>query len=526
MSSAESTIADVFDALSAVLFRVASRLTPATAPGFFAELGLPLTAAQAATLSGSFSAVTSAIEKLATTRFDLDGSVSLGNSGAVSLKSVTALGDLAATLQSLLQLAQGIAALNLPGVTPAVIDQLPARVLNYLVVDYLQGFTGLNEVLEFTGILERVDVNVGSVDPNNPFYTLNTFHLDKLTGWLKSPPAQLQALYDWGTPGFDGTKLFAMLDRLAAQLGLPVLLDTSGAAPVLDLVEVVLTPKPQGLSIRFDNNAAKGSTELAGPGWTLTAAAGLDIASGTEFLLQPDGTIKATSADALNTSGQVSLTFARTPDDGPISIISIPGASSVTAKTFSASTGLHLNWSGTSADASFSVGANVAGGSVVIDTSDGDGFLSKILSGIHVETNFDLGIDYTKDGLQFQGSSALAIQLPIHVSLGPVDITALTLSVGVESGSFPTSVSVDLKGSLGPLEAVIEAMGLTASIALANNNSGNLGPLDLASPSSRRRASACRSTPASSRAAAICPSTPTAASMPARCSWSSPISSR
>ncbi len=479
MSDAEGTIAAIFRALSAVLLRLAGRLAPETAPAFFADLGVPLTGAQAATLGSAFGGVTSAVTQLASIRVDLSASLGAGDSSAVSLKSITALEQLAALIKSFEQLAQGIGALHLPGVTPGVIDQLPGRIFNYCVVDYFSGNFALNEVLEFAGILERVDVNVNSGDPNQPFHTLNTFHFDKLTGWLKSPSTQLQTLYDWGKPGFDGKKLFTMLDRLVAQLGLPVLLDTSGPVPVLDLVDLVLTPQGQSLSIRFDNNASKGSAEQTGAGWTLTEAADLNVAAGTEFIVQLDGTIKATATDALNTSGQIGLTFMRQPDDGPITIVGVPGGSRVEAQSVSASAAMKLTWSGTKADVSFGIGGKLGGGKVVIDLSEGDGFLSTILSGVHVESSFGLGAEYDKDGLHFQGSGALEIQLPLHVSLGPVDLTALTLSIGIENGSFPVSVSTDLKGSLGPLTAVIQSVGLTVAIALADGNGGNLGPLDL-----------------------------------------------
>jgi hypothetical protein len=482
MSDAQGTIASLFDVLGGILLRLAGRLTPETAPAFFAEVGIPLSTAQAATLAGSLDAVAGGLTQLANIRVDLNGSVIAGDAGAVAAKTISALSQLASVLQSIPQLANAIGGLGLPGVTPDVISQLPARIFNYLVVDYFSRSFALNEVLEFSGFLERVDINVNSVDPAAPFYTLNTFHFDKLTGWLTNPPGQLRALYDWGAPGFDGTKLLSMLDRLAAQLGLPVLFDQSGPQPTLDLVDIVIKPNaaPNGLLIRLDTSTAKGSAEQTGAGWTLTAAAEFDLPAGTEFVVQPNGTITATAPNALSTSGQASLAFSRKPDDGPITIFAIPGASRVEAQEFTASAALPLKWTGSSADGSFGIGGKIRGGKVVIDTSQGDGFLAKILSGVHVESNFDLGFNYSgSEGLHFEGSGALEIQLPIHISLGPVDLNTLTLSIGVQGAGFPVAVSTNLKASLGPLQAVVEGLGFKIAVALVNNNSGNLGPIDL-----------------------------------------------
>ncbi|MFY0539278.1 hypothetical protein [Nannocystis pusilla] len=71
--------------------------------------------------------------------------------------------------------------------------------------------------------------------------------------------------------------------------------------------------------------------------------------------------------------------------------------------------------------------------------------MGQILSGVHVESQFDLGFTASsKHGITFTGSSALEIKLPLHLALGPVELNALTFSVGVKGNqsrpaSAPTS---------------------------------------------------------------------------------------
>ena len=75
--------------------------------------------------------------------------------------------------------------------------------------------------------------------------------------------------------------------------------------------------------------------------------------------------------------------------------------------------GLQLIWNGTTASAAFSAGAQVVGGKVVIDFSGGDGFIKSILSGVHLENDFTIGLGYTAGhGLHFEGSDARSVSRP------------------------------------------------------------------------------------------------------------------
>ncbi len=290
MSNAQGTIQNTFSVFATLFQRLSRQLAPASAPAFFAEIGIPLSPTDAGTLAGSLNAVTGALAQLAESHTDLETAVEAGDADTVIAKTTSALAALAKALQSLPQLSQAVGGLNLPGVTPQIIDDIPGRIINQLIVDYLGQVYAVNEAFEFTGILERTDINVNSVDPNLPFYTMNTFHFDKLTGWLTSPSVQLKTLYDWGNPAFDGSKLLAMLDRLFAQLGFPVLLERSGSIPMLDLVDAVISPStaPSGLSVRVDTNMGSGAVELSGPSWMVTAVLVLSEVEGTCFIFAPD----------------------------------------------------------------------------------------------------------------------------------------------------------------------------------------------------------------------------------------------
>ncbi len=49
----------------------------------------------------------------------------------------------------------------------------------------------------------------------------------------------------------------------------------------------------------------------------------------------------------------------------------------------------------------------------------------------------------------------------------------------MEQGKFPISLGTDIKASLGPLVAVVQNMGVTATFSFPPNNSGNMGPMQV-----------------------------------------------
>ena len=181
--------------------------------------------------------------------------------------------------------------------------------------------------------------------------------------------------------------------------------------------------------------------------------------------------------EATSLSGQASATYSylRDPVESLL-LLSIPGGSRVSVEEIAASIVLNALANG---QVNLALGADLKRGKVLITTGEADGFIARILSGFEVESNFDLGASFSMaEGLHFHGSSTLEIQLASHISLGPVEIQALTLLIGIEGNAFPVGVAVDLKAVLGPLVAIVQGIGIEVAIALADDNKGNVGPVD------------------------------------------------
>jgi hypothetical protein len=481
--SDSGTLGLVLRELATVLSPLTGDLTEEEAPGFFASLGIPMSPSQAASVAEAVRPFRTSLGQLMTLVNELTRAIGDEDTGAIVETSIRAGAQLAAVFDALPTIASAVG--GLPGVTPQVEAALPARIFGLLLAEYLGRNEGVNELLEFTGILEREDVNVESTGPAQPFHTINTFHFDRIGGWFSSPGAQLESLYDWGAPGFDGTTLLPALDKFFVFLGFPSLLDTSGPTPVLDLVGIEIAPRtdvtPPGLAIRFRHSGAPMVVELSGPEWTIAIETDFALGSGGEILLQPDGAVTVTPPDATTLSGRIGIGFTtRRSEDNPLVLIGVPGGSRLQVGELGAAAEVNLQWGGLDAGGGFGISGHLKQGRTVLTVGEADGFLSEIMGGGEaLEHTFDLGFSISSaNGVHFHGSSALEIRLASHIELGPIRLTGLTLSLGIEGHAFPLSIGTNVQATLGPITAVVEDIGLRLDLALVGDG-GNLGPVDL-----------------------------------------------
>jgi hypothetical protein len=387
------------------------------------------------------------------------------------------------------KLGTAIRALAGTGIPPAELNQfaaeLPGRIVDYLVVRNLEEIPGAAEVGDFVGFVERVDVP--GVDAQHPAFTRRKLHLDQLTGFITNPLGQLGAKYQWGMPGFTGLPLLQKLATLLAQAGVPAVLDTTGPLPALDFVFVEVTPKldaPQGLVIKVIHPLAiDNAAPFVEDDWQIRIILNTPIGPGLQIVVQPnDGItlIPATLGNRVEGDLMVEWTGGKT-DGTPYLIVGEPGSSRLEARQLVARAGAGLAWNSNTNQAvgTFKVEADINNGKLVVSLGSADGFIGKILGGFGLEANFGVGIGFsTKQGFYFHGSATLDIQLPLHVQLGPVELTALTLTIGIQGSTFPIGLRTDIKASLGPLKGVVEQIGAGVQISVPDNRKGNAGPVD------------------------------------------------
>ena len=129
--------------------------------------------------------------------------------------------------------------------------------------------------------------------------------------------------------------------------------------------------------------------------------------------------------------------------------------------------------------ADLSVDLAARSGALVLTPGDGDGFLSSILPTDGIRAGFDLGLAWSnRRGLTLRGSAGLDATLPIGMSVGGLTLSTVNLSLQARDSKVQAEVSTTLRVSIGPVQAVIERVGIAAALTFPENG-GNLGVAEL-----------------------------------------------
>lgn len=482
MTDAQDTLASVVTELATILEPLRTDLVAPRTKVFFAEAGFTVTDAQVAGLTGPLTTLvtdTEALIALATeilTAINRTPEADWGTAGQKAIVATVKVGEIVSALNALATAANGVA---IPDA-----GTMAARLFNTLLGRYLEAIRGLNDALEFLGLLDREDRNVDSIDPALPEYSLYTYRFDAIGAWFSDPAAKAVSLYGWDA-SFDGSKLFPRLERLIGLSGLPAFYDETASPKRLDLVILELVPlaaSASGLGLRLKSDVATGPLTIPlGPDARLEVSAAASLPTGTELAFHTDGRVTFTPPSVSSFDGKFGATLIVEKDPpSPFVIFGQAGGSRLEFQTFTfrALTELHADGGGASGEVDLS--GTLDQGKVIIDGRNGDGFIGKILPGTYIEADFSvlLGVS-TERGFYFGGSSALEVRLPTHIALGPISIEALTLAAALKDGHIPISVGADIKAALGPIQAVVQNMGVTATISFPPGNAGNLGPAQL-----------------------------------------------
>ena len=425
---------------------------------------------------------------------DLGAAIDSGDAvgiAAEGLKLLNQIGQVIASFDSLRDAIQA-AQPTLPGVTPQQVDDLtndfPRKLLDLLLVNQLDTVPAVGATLTVLGLLDREFHDGDPVDPTKPDFEIVRLRYERLGSLLSSPADHLKNLYGWDNAGFDGETLLQVLQSVVAAMGLPSrYVPPAGPTPAkLEAFAIDVTVdksiSPPGLLIDMEMPMAANverTVDLPHPAWKLKLTGEIELDIGATMRVAPPLEVSIEPPqDTLE--GQVEVQLEGSPQS-PFILIGQANGSRLEVGQISAGALLRLEWDSSSGRATLIAGVSggLKNGMLLVDTSNGDGFIETLLGGFKLESNFDVGLAWNmKDGVQFQGSATLEISIPTHVSLGPVDIQALYI-IG-KLGPLPLAVELaaDIKAELGPLTAVVSRIGAGIDISFPNEG-GNAGPVDL-----------------------------------------------
>jgi hypothetical protein len=368
--------------------------------------------------------------------------------------------------------------------------ELPGKLFDFTVVEYLRAAAPeVLRTLELVGLADDIVEPGDPADPLTPTWHRRQLHLARAVDLLTRPEQFLRDVFAWGDPAFDGSRLFARLHTFLARYDMPaVLIEPPGGSPILEAFllrfEADPTVSPPGLTVRlrFPAIADYEQDYRLTEDWSLRLAALARFESGVELKVRPP--LQASFSPPTGSAEvEVRGGLAAERADGPMVLLGQAGGNGLFLQRFAMDLGAKGSWTlGSDVRVEPAVAAEIKGGRLKVDFSEGDGFIQKLASGVKLDANLDVGIHWSPSaGVSFEGSSTIEIGIPTHVALGPIDVQTLYLRAGLAGdGSIPIELSAAIAANLGPLQASVDRIGLAMAITFPDDRHGNLGAAHLA----------------------------------------------
>jgi hypothetical protein len=356
------------------------------------------------------------------------------------------------------------------------------KLLDLLIADTLDEKPALGSALALVGLLERVkpfestDIELADIERT-------TVHYERIGRLFGAPAEHFRDVYGWGAPTFDGLKLMEAIADFLGRVGAPAAfhLPTESSPALLEAYVLDITPNPTidppGLDVSIVSpfgGTIDAPLPLTDPAWNGTFSARGAFATVLTATIRPPLAASVASPTASFEGSAEVRVLGQGPK--PLVIFGSAGGNRLEVKTVKFGTGVKFSTDAPAPGAEPFVEAALEQGRLLIDGSQGDGFISKVLSGVKVDSTFDARLTWSlAGGVRFDGSAALTIMLPVHVDLGPFTVQEIFLVVSLAGETVPVELSASLSCRLGPLDASINRIGLTATVAFPGTG-GNAGP--------------------------------------------------
>jgi hypothetical protein len=391
-------------------------------------------------------------------------------------------------------------------------SDFPGQLADYLVGRYLlnSGPT-LGAILLAAGVIRRTPKPAAG---KRPAYIRIDIAWNDIGNVLNDPFGIFRNAYSWGGAAFDQQLFLSNTGTLGRALGLTVFPNplggplkavlTQGATSTTALQDFAVRCQlignllsPASLTAGLDLYALP-PTASAAPGiallpyvtgaasttinisdrLSLILKAAFDLAGGVLVCIRPNQPVTLSTGIFGGSPGSAaafSITLSNQDTSGAKQVLlGTEDASRLEYGTLGITVGFRTDTQTTS----FYAEAALKDAALVIAPgADADGFLAKLLPDkLSVDASVTVGLD-SKLGVYFSGSGGLEIEIPAHISLGPIEIMSATVAVKAAGGAIPIELGATLKGNLGPLEAVVQNVGISIPLTFPKAG-GNLGPVN------------------------------------------------
>ena len=355
-------------------------------------------------------------------------------------------------------------------------EDLAMQLLDYLIVTFLQReFPLIHNILAFMGVIQ---INRNPPDPPRQEYLSWTIDWENIPRIITDPQGLLRDLYSWGENEFNPSKILVNIQNLLWSFGIGSSLqrhDEFGIR-VLDANSIADDPmlKLSILEKQEDDNIVEAGVGILplrneantgydglglvpfgivdisetfdlGSGWNTKVSLSSSFSGLFGILLRFNRDIETRALDpgiGSPPSVGISIEISKT-EEGTEKIILFGDAES--SRLEAASLGFKVGSNiGLGSDSEYFIEGFLKEAKLVIQPSQGDGFLQKILPAEGFSINFDLTMGWSNlVGFYFKGSAGLEITIPVHKSLGPIHFESIYVNLQItEEGRFLVQLSV------------------------------------------------------------------------------------
>lgn len=409
-------------------------------------------------------------------------------------------------------------ATGLPGTVDEAefVAEFPRQLVDYLAVEYLLDYQPqIGELLKLAGVIRLVEVPAA---PKRRAFVRRVISWEDIAKVLDDPGGIFRNAYKFGQPDFDQETFVENVADAAEAFGIETIYDRIPDAVETILMQGSTVTNPYRAYVRAPLlGAANADAEVdagfgvyplpdAGPGKlpgfallpyahgqfkqsididdniAIVLEGKFDAAGGVGLLIRPNqldvlfNLLSGTPA----VGGELGLGVAVQGTEGdPVVVAGSRDASRIEFRTVSLMGGVRT--AAGRLDAFIEL--DLQGGRIVVKpaSGDADSFLASLLpgDGLVIDVALLVGLS-SKQGIYFGGSGGLEISLPAHIQLGPIEIVSATLAIKPKSNLLPLEAGATIKGALGPLQAVVENVGLRVELSFPPNRDGNLGTANIA----------------------------------------------
>jgi hypothetical protein len=381
---------------------------------------------------------------------------------------------------------------NIPDAAERAIAQdfgskLARKIIDYLIINVIESTQPqVALILKTLGIIEWTKTNEDPANSLSVAHVKKDLNLHLLKNLFSNPIQHLIDTIGWGSNNFNPADLFYTIEGFYHEEASIFVGSKNGDAFLKRNIFTFRRDSsvtPPGLAVDIDASLNKSVTNRIklNNAWGIGIDTGIAFSGGLTTQLRPPFSLNFVP-NVGDITGSIKLYLNRNPEARPFNIIGGNDLLNLSAQDVSIGAGITVtaNVVAGKVAANPLIFSEVKGLKLQLGSSNGDGFLNKLLADTKIEGEFDIGFEWSAEtGLKVKASGGTEISIPLHKTIAFIEIDTLIFALKIkDDASLELELSVIFGATLGPLSIAIERMGATSTVKFAEGSDARYGLFD------------------------------------------------